>query len=109
VMVPAASVEGQLLDDQGKPIAGQHLSVKGEQTWPSSSVLAFPKTDAQGKFQINVLPAGLPIWFEYGDAATSRFTLEPERHSVYLKFSPAGDNGKSTLRLSRGVIDSNEN
>jgi len=104
VMVPAASVRGGLIDARGKPIANQRLSVKGEHSWPSTNVLVSARTDAQGKFQVDVLPTGQPLWFEYGGAATDRTSFAAGRHVITLKYSSDAGEGKAALTLERSEL-----
>lgn len=63
VMVPAASLEGELVDEQGEPIADRQVSVQGKQMLPSTSVLAQGKTDKQGRFRFEGVPANYGWWF----------------------------------------------
>ena len=51
---PMASVTGQLRSGEGKPLGG--LWVQAETPRPQSRQLPAVQTDAQGRFQFNVLP-----------------------------------------------------
>lgn len=65
IMIPGASVQGRLVDGEGRPIAGRTVLVDAEELPPSSSVLASVETDEAGRFRFDGLPAG-EIWFEVG-------------------------------------------
>ena len=62
VLVPAASLDGELLDARGKPIAEKQLWITGKELPPSSSVLRGAKTDAQGHFAFEEIPPGFAWW-----------------------------------------------
>lgn len=61
VMLPAVKLAGKIIDENGKPLAGYGISLKGDDMPPSSSVAGSSKTDADGRFEMNSLPTG----FEY--------------------------------------------
>ncbi|MHC4181271.1 MAG: carboxypeptidase-like regulatory domain-containing protein, partial [Planctomycetota bacterium] len=67
VMVPALSLEGEVVDERGKPIADKQLWIQGEKMRPSSSVLAGGKTDHQGRFRFEGVPPNYPWWFSIRD------------------------------------------
>ena len=64
VMLPAASVEGQLLDDKGQPIADRVLYLSGKELPPSCSVLASARADKEGRFRFGSIPTGRDLWLE---------------------------------------------
>lgn len=58
ILLPAAHLAGTLIDEQGKPLAGYRLSLKGDDLPPSSSVVASTKSDEKGKFKMAEIPTG---------------------------------------------------
>ena len=82
VMVPAASIEGELLDQQGQPMADKQLWIQGKQMRPSSSVLAGGKTDPQGRFRFDAVPPGYPWWFTIRDQGRTQPITFPGRGGV---------------------------
>lgn len=63
VLVPAISLEGELLDAESKPIAEKPLWISGKHLPPSSSVLQSGQTDAQGHFRFEAIAPGYGWWF----------------------------------------------
>jgi hypothetical protein len=63
VMVPAAKVRGRLVDAKGQPLPDTGISLTGDELPPSSSVVAWTKTDAQGGFAFGEVPVGRVWWF----------------------------------------------
>jgi dipeptidyl aminopeptidase/acylaminoacyl peptidase len=63
-MLPAARVQGQLVDPEKKPLAGISVRLEGE-SYPATSALASTKTDEQGRFRIESVPL-LPYRFSIG-------------------------------------------
>ncbi len=100
VMLPAAAIEVTLLSADGKRLASKRLHVKGERSWPSTSVLAGATTDAQGTFRLDSMPTGLAMRFECDGLETGPITFEnPGRHLLRLQFQAADDGGPTTLRI----------
>lgn len=60
-LLPATSCRGTVVDENGKPMSGYKVSLKGEDMPPSSSVAASARADEQGKFHLESIPTG----FEY--------------------------------------------
>ncbi len=56
VMVPAATLEGRLIDEQGEPLADARVSIQGRQMPPSCGVLAQGTTDKEGGFRFEGIP-----------------------------------------------------
>jgi len=63
VLVPAITVDGELLDGEDKPIAAKPLWINGRHLPPSSSVLQSGQTDAQGHFRFEAIAPGYGWWF----------------------------------------------
>lgn len=78
VMVPAAAVEGRLMDKEGRPLAGWSVSADAEELPPSSSVLASAETDAEGRFRFGELPTG-EVWFSARGPERRRQAMESGR------------------------------
>ena len=59
VMLPAASLEAELVDKSGEwGVGKQSLYITGDELPPSCSVLDSLTTDEQGKFQVDAIPTG---------------------------------------------------
>lgn len=103
VMAPAADVRGRLVDADGKPIADRPLYLDGKELPPSSSVLAATKTDAEGRFLFESVPAR-DWWFETTASgkdvkSTSLAFRSGTRHEVELTLQdPANQPGESRLQ-----------
>jgi Tol biopolymer transport system component len=63
-MLPAARVQGRLVDLEKKPLAGISVWLDGE-SYPATNVLASAKTDEQGRFRFVSVPL-LPYRFSIG-------------------------------------------
>ena len=53
VLVPAAQIEGILVDKSGKPLADRGIVITGDRLRPASSIYSATRTDAQGRFTFN--------------------------------------------------------
>ncbi len=88
VMVPGVTLSGLVVDHEGVPVAGQHVSLLADELWPSSSVLHWESTDADGRFTISPVPTSLEVWFEHGDATSDRLTFdEPGLRRIELRLT----------------------
>jgi protocatechuate 3,4-dioxygenase beta subunit len=76
LMAPGAIVKARLVDESGQPIAGVYVSMDGEELPPSSSALACPKTDDDGRFTVTRVPCK-PYWFTLRHAQHVWPTTEP--------------------------------
>ncbi len=63
VMVPAARIEGRLVDPEGQPLPERRVMLTGRELPPSSSVIKSCDTDAEGRFTTGALPCK-SFWFE---------------------------------------------
>ena len=81
-LVPAVTVAGTLLDEEGSPLAEESVILDGDPIRPGSSVAASAKTDAEGRFAFDRLTPGFERWFEFYTrkkpkvAPTRTFTLK---------------------------------
>ncbi|MBE0537667.1 MAG: hypothetical protein IH624_18530 [Phycisphaerae bacterium] len=101
VMAPAAELRGRLTDKDGKPIAGREFWLDGDALYPSSSVFANIKTDADGWFAVARVPLK-KFWFsiqhENAEVITGEITFDrPGRYEVELVYEKR--NGGGALRL----------
>ncbi len=80
VMLPAATVEGQLLSAKGEPMGHQVLDLSGKQLPPSSSVLAEVQTDRDGRFRFTSIPTGNVLWFVISRPGRRRDLTSGEVH-----------------------------
>ena len=79
-MLPAARVQGQLVDPANTPLSGIPVSLEGE-TYPATNILASDKTDGQGRFRFESVPL-LPYRFAIGSGrAAIRSDPEPFREA----------------------------
>ena len=62
MLVPAAAIEGELLDVDGKPVASRAVWLAGKELPPSCSVLRVGKTDERGNFRFEDVPPGYAWW-----------------------------------------------
>jgi len=89
VMLPAAIVEGQLMDGTGRPLPNETVWVSGAVLPPSSSVLTSVRIDAAGRFRVE-LPCRA-WWFELRQkekTAPVEFN-SPGEYRVELIYDPA--------------------
>ena len=91
VMVPSAAIEGEVVDEQGQPIADRRVSVHGKQGLPSTSVLAQGKTDKQGRFRFEGIPANYAWWFDIQDKGRTRPISLPGPGSYRVKMQTVHD------------------
>jgi hypothetical protein len=64
VLVPAAAIDGLLVDSRGNTLADQYLSLNGSTLPPLSHNLVSVPTEPKGEFQIDAVPLELSWWFE---------------------------------------------
>ncbi len=57
VMVKSVLVKGRIFGDNGKPLAGMKVSLRGHEMPPSQSGAAFATTDEQGRYKMSDVPA----------------------------------------------------
>lgn len=50
VLVPAAQIQGTLIDKSGKPVANRKIIITGDRLGPGGSIYDSASTDAQGRF-----------------------------------------------------------
>jgi hypothetical protein len=63
VLVPALTIEGELVDGDGKPVAAEYLWIEGRELPPSSNVLRSGRTDGRGRFRFDDVAPGYGWWF----------------------------------------------
>lgn len=104
VMIPAATIAGRLLNDTGEPMGGNTVAINAEKLPPSSSVLAFTKTDAYGRFTFDSVPPGA-LWFEVTtpenrmkDVRTEDIRLEPRQNGNYELVYSSGAEPRVSVR-----------
>lgn len=68
VMVPAAMIQGRLLNEKGEPLANKEIILDGDELPPGSSILQAATTDADGGFLFDRVPSGFAWWLELGSA-----------------------------------------
>jgi hypothetical protein len=85
-LVPAASLEGTVIDDQGKPVTQTPiLLIPIRMPTISMPFWSFPRTDGLGKYRITGLPPGR-YWIAAGDVAPlwdTSFGRLPHRRTFY--------------------------
>ena len=64
VLVPAATVEGIVVDKEGRRLARRAISITGENLPPSSSVLQSMPLSLSGEFRFEAVPTNQPWRFE---------------------------------------------
>jgi len=92
VMATAASIQGKLIDEEGKPIANQKLWMSGKELYPSTNVLKSIETDQNGEFEAKNIPQK-SFWFEIQNPHNKREELKtdtfiidvPAEYSVELQ------------------------
>ncbi|HYW71793.1 MAG TPA: carboxypeptidase-like regulatory domain-containing protein [Pyrinomonadaceae bacterium] len=85
-LVPAASLEGTVTDDQGKPVPQINIQLIPVDT-PTLSLPfgSFPRTDLLGRYTITGIPAGR-YWITAGDLApiwVTTYGWTPHRRTFY--------------------------
>ncbi len=50
VLVPAAQIQGTLIDKNGKPVANREIVITGDRIGPGGSIYGATRTDSQGRF-----------------------------------------------------------
>jgi beta-lactamase regulating signal transducer with metallopeptidase domain len=101
ILLPAARIEGQVIDESGKPVTDYNLWLKGKELPPGASVFDNIYPNKEGKFTINNMPLKpYAFWFSIGRKDGREITgTEPLRfdrpggYKVSLTFSAE----KSTL------------
>ena len=81
VMLPAATINGRLVDAKGRPVASQRLWLSGKEMPPSQNVLAGATTDNDGRFTIGDVPCK-SWWFSLQNAKGRELKTAPITISV---------------------------
>jgi hypothetical protein len=76
VMLPAATVEGRLVDGTGRPLPARSVSVAGKELPPAQNVLTSVETDPQGYFRLDSVPPH-PYWFVFRGEDGQEVRSEP--------------------------------
>ena len=63
VLVPAVTIEGALVDEEGEPLVDQSVHLDGDELRPSTNLEASAKTDAEGRFVFDRVTPGYERWF----------------------------------------------
>ncbi len=66
VMLPAATITGRVVDEQGQPVSSQQFDVDGAELGPAGSVLGQFNPDENGRFIIRDVPCKT-YWFSPAD------------------------------------------
>ncbi len=110
VMAPTASIHGELLDSQGKPMGGRYLHTKGAEMPPASGVLASNKTDANGAFEVRNVPPGRSWWFTIPkdknrrDICSQPIALPgPGKYRVTMRLTSDDDGQNDRLEIFRAT------
>jgi hypothetical protein len=74
VMLPAATVDGQLVSESGPPLANQLLYLTGKELPPSCSVLEDVQSDSDGRFRLTCVPTDKVFRFLTPTSAPSQRT-----------------------------------
>ena len=104
-MVPAAGIDGQLLDEHGEPLADEEIILDGDVLPPASSIVGGAATDAEGRFHFDRVAPGFSWWLEVGgekDGARSRtqpFTLQSRQYHAILRVTSQEGTGRM-LRIA---------
>jgi hypothetical protein len=112
VMSKGATIEGRLVNDFGRPVAGERVSLDGDELPPSSSVLAEAETDGDGRFLFEGVPlfrawrCSLRVAGTRQQLTTEPIELDESKGYTYelvLKSSNTPE-GAATLELSRREV-----
>jgi hypothetical protein len=96
-MLPAAHVQGRLVDLEKKPLARIAVCLEGE-SYPATSVLACETTDEQGRFRFESVPL-LPYRYAIG-SGRARIRSDP------MPFREAGERQVTLIyRALDAVLD----
>jgi hypothetical protein len=95
-MVPMASDSGVLLDEKGKPMAGQTLTLDVRDSgW---NPVDMQRTDAAGRFRFPAVPADVPLYLWVGDGSgrADFFVRDNDR-----LFNPGEEREKDEAKVRR--------
>ncbi len=85
VMLPAARIEGRLVDRKGNPIADDKIWLTGDELYPANSVLASIQTDKTGKFTVEDVPCRT-FWFTHSYGKRDEIATEPIKISAPVDY-----------------------
>lgn len=94
IMVPAASVAGELVDEHDRPIGNRHLRLGGAAP-PARNIAGDCTTDGNGHFRIGTLQPRNDFWFSVASANWPRY--EPSSQPFHLA---RGEPYQAKLRLA---------
>ena len=90
VMVEGAVIEGVVKDAEGNTLKDFRLYLKGDEQYPSTSVLANITTDENGKFVVDSIP-NKAYYFEHDDRKSSEIQYESGvKYSIELVVPEGG-------------------
>ena len=98
VMAQGATIKGRLVNEFGRPITGESISLDGDPLPPSSSVLDTAQTDRDGRFQFE----GVPLHHKW------KFTLRVHgiRHELSTESVQFDEPRQASFKL---ILDSDAN
>ncbi|MFO1483197.1 MAG: protein kinase [Verrucomicrobiaceae bacterium] len=105
VLVPAAQIQGTLLDKSGKPVANRTIVITGDRIGPGGSIYGSTRTDSQGRFTFKDVSTQHAWSFSIDDRSGHPNRTPPDRfatpseHRITLEAD--GDNLKLVLNASK--------
>jgi hypothetical protein len=100
VMVPAAQLTVELVNQNGEPLADFSITLDGEELYPSCSILASKKTNEKGEAEFANVPLKT-FWFSLGRGDELRTDAIDFTESATLRYQLIYDDIAGTLTAKR--------
>jgi tRNA A-37 threonylcarbamoyl transferase component Bud32 len=98
VLVPAAQIQGTLIDKDGKPVANREIVITGDRIGPGGSIYGSTRTDSQGRFTFKDVSTQHAWSFSIDDRSGNPERTPPDRFATPTEHRITLEADRETLR-----------